>query len=122
MMKFLHEAPTVFELAAVVLGSAAIMAVIFIAIYERDAQAITVLNTVVGAATGTFFLARGSNQQDGQKPLVPPVSPSARPPVTAPQGPQQGLRMQSPATVTFDSGSSTVTVQPNSDPKDQPKA
>jgi len=120
-MKFLHESPTVFELAAVVLGSAAIMAVIFIAIYERDAQAITVLNTVVGAATGTFFLSRASGQQEAQKPLVPPVNPSARPPVAAPQGPQQGLRMQSPATVTFDSGSSTVTVQPNADPKVDPK-
>ena len=120
-MKFLHESPTVFELAAVVLGSAAIMAVIFIAIYERDAQAITVLNTVVGAATGTFFLSRRSGQQDAQKPLVPPVNPSARPPVAAPLGPQQGLRMQSPDTVTFDSGESTVTVQSNADPKVDPK-
>ena len=117
-MKFLHESPTIFEVAAVVLGSAAIMAVIFIAIYERDAQAITVLNTVVGAATGTFFLARASGQQDTQKPSLPP---GVKPPVVAPQGPQQGLRMQSPATVTFDSGSSTVTVQPNAEPKDQPK-
>ena len=120
-MKFLHEAPTIFEVAAVVLGSAAILAVIFIAIYERDAQAITVLNTVVGAATGTFFLARSSGQQDTQKPIVPPLPPGARPPAVAPQGPQQGLRMQSPATVTFDSGSSTVTVQPNTEPKDQSK-
>lgn len=72
MMKFLHEAPTIFEVAAVILGSAAILAVIFIAIYERDAQAITVLNTVVGAATGTFFLSRGSNQQESQKPPLPP--------------------------------------------------
>ena len=116
-MKFLHESPTIFEVAAVVLGSASILAVIFIAIYERDAQAITVLNTVVGAATGTFFLARASGQQDTQKPIVPPLPPGARPPAVAPQGPQQGLRMQSPATVTFDSGSSTVTVQPNPDPK-----
>ena len=117
-MKFLHEAPTIFEVAAVVLGSAAILAVIFIAIYERDAQAITVLNTVVGAATGTFFLSRGSNQQEAQKL---PQPPGVKPPVVAPQGPQQGLKMQSPATVTFDSGSSTVTVQPNTEPKDQSK-
>ena len=121
-MKFLHESPTIFELAAVVLGSAAIMAVIFIAIYERDAQAITVLNTVVGAATGTFFLSRSANQPDAQKP--PFTAPlGAKPSVVSPQGPQQALRMQSPATVTFDSVSSTVTVQPTTDPKlEHPKA
>ena len=79
-MKYLHETPTIFEVAAVVLGAAAILAVIFIAVYEHDAQAITVLNTVVGAATGTFFLSRGSNPQDGQKPPVPPTGPGVRPP------------------------------------------
>lgn len=86
-MKVLHQAPTLFEFAAVLLGSAAIMAVIFIAIYERDAQAITVLNTVVGAATGTFFLTRQAGQptDDGKKGVVPPTT--ARPAAEIPTRP-----------------------------------
>lgn len=86
-MKGLHQAPTLFEVAAVILGSAAIMAVIFIAIYQNDAQAITVLNTVVGAATGTFFLTRqaGQSADDGKKGVVP--SGAARPPAETPTKP-----------------------------------
>jgi len=58
---------TLFEFAAVCLGGAAILAVIWIAVIERDAQAVTVLNTVVGAATGTFFITRQANQDKAGK-------------------------------------------------------
>ena len=82
-MKVLHEQPTLFEIAAVVLGAASILSVIWIAVIDHDAQAVTVLNTVVGAATGTFFLTRqGGQVHDDKKGIVPP--PISRPPVEIP--------------------------------------
>ncbi|NBS89287.1 hypothetical protein EBS67_04680 [bacterium] len=86
-MKVLHEQPTLFEIAAVILGAAAILSVIWIAIMDHDAQAVTVLNTVVGAATGTFFLNRQAGQptDDGKKGVVPPTT--AKPPAETPTKP-----------------------------------
>jgi len=86
IMKVLHEQPTLFEIAAVILGAAAILSVIWIAIMDHDAQAVTVLNTVVGAATGTFFLTRQGNQTHDDKKGIG-LPPSARPPIETPTKP-----------------------------------
>ena len=52
-MKVLHEQPTLFEIAAVVLGAASILSVIWIAVIDHDAQAVTVR---CGCGNGNVFL------------------------------------------------------------------
>jgi len=53
----LQEPPTIFEYAGVVIGFLSILAIIYLAVVEKDPAALPVLTGVVGAATGTFYNA-----------------------------------------------------------------